>query len=205
MTEKEVYLIRHLPTPMNKSGAYMGRDFDPEIIDDSTPDFLRKLDGLREIMDLSKPLLCTSPARRSIQTLEIVRKHFDIEHFEVKIDKNLQETDFGEASGLTVAQIKDKFPDVYTAWITDPSKTSFPGGETYLDVQERSWNALQDLLKVMDHFSSLIICTHVDVMKMILFKAINVPISSKPLVIIPNGGICTFVYQKNNLKLKTLC
>lgn len=199
--ERQIYLIRHLPTKYNGKGVYIGRSIDPDILQESIPQFTEKLEQLKGSIDLSNPLLYSSPARRCIQTIEIVKKHFGIEDTKVNIDPDFQETDFGLASGLTVAQIKEKFPGVYSAWTNDQSKTQFPEGESYNDVQARAWGALEKALEGVGAFSSLIVCAHVDVMKMILFKVTDTPISSKKLIVIPNGGICVLVTSGRELKL----
>lgn len=200
--EQEIYLVRHLPTSMNKSGAYMGREFDPEILADEIAGFLRKLDYFKPGINLINPIFVSSPSLRCRQTMDIVMKHLGVVNKVVRVEPDFRETDFGEATGLTVVEIKERFPEVYAAWLEDQSKTAFPGGETYQDVQVRAWDALQKLLSQFEGSSSVVVCTHVDVIKMILFKVTNTPISSKPLFVISNGAICTLVTSKNGLKLK---
>ncbi len=200
--EQKVFLIRHLPTSMNKSGVYMGREFDPEILEDEIPRFLRRLDYLKPDIDLTDPVFVSSPALRCRQTMDIVMKSLGVVDKIVKVEPDFQETNFGEVSGLTAAEIKEKFPEVYASWIGKQSDTHFPGGETYQDVQVRAWNALQKQLQESEGNSTVIICSHVDVIKMILFKVTDTPIDSKPLLIISNGAICTLVASKSGLKLK---
>ncbi|KKQ75622.1 MAG: Phosphoglycerate mutase [Candidatus Woesebacteria bacterium GW2011_GWB1_38_5b] len=200
--DRDIYLVRHLPTEMNISGGFMGREFDPPIVDQEIEGFQEKITALMPSMSLDSVSFYSSPALRCRQTSEILQKTLNIGDSYIKLVPDLVETDFGEATGLTVKQIREKFPEVHEAWINDMSRVAYPGGETYQQVQERAWNALQEIIRETKDDSSVFICSHVDVIKMTLFKAFEIPISQKKFFVIPNGGICTLVLQSNELKFK---
>jgi alpha-ribazole phosphatase len=200
--EQQIYLIRHLPTSMNKSGAYMGREHNPPILEGEVSVLIRKLEFMKEELNLANPVFYSSPALRCLQTLEIITAHLGLSEAPVKTDNRLLETDFGDVSGLTIKEMEEQFPEVFETLVTDQSKTVFPNGESYQDVQNRAWVTLKEIIENSRDASSIFVCSHVDVIKMILFKALDIPIKNKPLVIFQNGSICTLVVSNLGLKLK---
>ncbi|MEK7497664.1 MAG: histidine phosphatase family protein [Patescibacteria group bacterium] len=86
------------------------------------------------------------------------------------------------------------------AWKVDQGLTQFPGGESYKDVQKRAWSAVCEILK-QTHQETIVICTHVDVIKMIIFKAGNIPISSKPFFVVDSGSICNLLVSGDIIKI----
>jgi broad specificity phosphatase PhoE len=60
--------------------------------------------------------------------------------------RELRERSVGAWEGLTVAEIKERFPSEYTAWQSDLLNYRPPGGENVIDVQERVLPAFKRLL-----------------------------------------------------------
>ncbi len=180
MVDKYIVLIRHFPTSMNKSGKYMGRKFDPdiELTKSDLSQFSKKISFLKSLIDIENVKLFSSPALRCKQTMNLVVSQLGIKSTKVTEDNDFWETNMGDVEGMNIIEISKKYPRLYKTRVEKASKTRFPNGESYLQVQSRAWKGLQKAL-VMSGGDDIIICTHVDVMKFIIFKVLNVSIDNK--------------------------
>jgi broad specificity phosphatase PhoE len=59
-------------------------------------------------------------------------------HLELQQDQGLCEVDFGEAEGLTTAEMEARFGDRYHSWLAAPAIQPMPGGESGLDAIARA-------------------------------------------------------------------
>ncbi len=58
-------------------------------------------------------------------------------------DERLREIDFGEVEGLGFDELP---PELQSALLTEPTRTRFPGGETYGDLRDRVVAALDEIV-----------------------------------------------------------
>jgi probable phosphoglycerate mutase len=65
----------------------------------------------------------------------------------------LREVDVGTWEGLTVAEVRDRFPDEYTCWAEDPHDGAFRrgGGETITEAGARVAAALRSIAAQWPH------------------------------------------------------
>ncbi|NKY86761.1 acid phosphatase [Nocardia veterana] len=106
-------------------------------------------------LDLSDPLVLTSPKQRAVRTAELARLP------EPRIDDELVEWDYGEYEGLTTPQIRESTPG-WTIFTGD-----VPGGESVDAVGARADRVLESVapaLRIRDvvlvghgHFSRVLI------------------------------------------------
>jgi alpha-ribazole phosphatase len=78
------------------------------------------------------------------------------------VEEGLRELDFGELEGRTYDEIAASEPELYRAWMTTPTKVSFPGGESFADLKARSVAALERIRRVHEH---AIVVTHGGVLR----------------------------------------
>jgi broad specificity phosphatase PhoE len=76
----------------------------------------------------------SSPLKRARKTAEIIARPHKLK---VNADFNLIDFDFGQWQGLSYEEVKEKYGDLYTKWITHPEQVSMPGGESLEDVARR--------------------------------------------------------------------
>jgi broad specificity phosphatase PhoE len=60
----------------------------------------------------------------------------------------LLDIDYGEWTGLTPMEAKQRNPELYTLWRTAPQQVRFPQGESLSDVQSRLLSLLEELLQL---------------------------------------------------------
>jgi alpha-ribazole phosphatase len=85
----------------------------------------------------------SSPSQRALETARpLARAHA----LEVSTDGRLREIDFGAVEGLTWDEIRAREPTLFSAWMRRPTEVSFPGGESFAELQARVLDGARALL-----------------------------------------------------------
>jgi broad specificity phosphatase PhoE len=136
-----ILLARHGETDWNREGRFQGWA-DPPL--NST--------GLAQAVELSVTLLAydlaavySSPLRRALETADVVAASRGLEPQQVDA---LREVDVGSWSGLTRAEIEERFPEQYARWLD--YEQGWEDGETYDAMAERVISALLELAAAHD-------------------------------------------------------
>lgn len=79
---------------------------------------------------------------RARETAEVIA---GLHSLPVKFDRDFREMDQGEFEGLEFTHIRERYSAVLKKWTTDPENLRIPGGETLLEVQERAWEAFNNI------------------------------------------------------------
>lgn len=199
--QKAIYLVRHLPTSMNREAIYMGRINNPGILEEGRSDLQNRIKYLLGDSPLINTSFYSSPMLRCQETVGVVKDSLGLANVPTQVLEGFNETDLGELSGLTGPEARQKFPDVVDKWMHAPEKVTFPGGESYQDVQLRAWEALLTLVDKREYGWPIIICTHVDIIKLLIFKIIGVPMANKRNLIIENGSVSLILMTDEGLKV----
>jgi len=133
-----IHLARHGQTAYNHEGRFQGLLHVP--LDDTGREQARALAaeaGRRELASL-----WCSPLARARETAEIVGERLGLEP---RDDARLVETDCGDWTGRTFAEIRAEDPEGFARFQrTDPT-FRFPGGESYAEQTVRVTAAIADL------------------------------------------------------------
>jgi alpha-ribazole phosphatase len=113
----------------------------------------------------------SSPRRRARQSAEFLGK---AKGLAVEILEGLCEIDFGDFEGLTYEEIEKQYPTQYQSWMTRPTETHFPGGESFAQMQTRVI-ATTSKLCVRHRGESIAIVSHGGVNRIILAEALGMP------------------------------
>ena len=131
-----ILLARHGETDWNREGRFQGWA-DPPL----------NATGRAQAVDLSVQLMAeelaavySSPLRRAYETAEVVAASRGLEP--VTVDA-LREVDVGSWSGLSRAEIEQRFPEQYARWLDYGQ--GWEDGETYEQMGDRVVGALQEL------------------------------------------------------------
>jgi ribonuclease H / adenosylcobalamin/alpha-ribazole phosphatase len=146
---KRIVFIRHAKTEFN-DGSFLGQRRDPDILNE-------KILPLEENFDF----IYSSPLKRAIHTAKIICSGIG----NITIDNRLAEQDYGEADGLSIEQLQQKFPEVVTGW-AQGKDVQFPNGENTSDVENRLF-AFLNALSQESQFPKLVV-THNVVMRCLL-------------------------------------
>lgn len=117
----KVLLIRHGETEWNTLGKFQG-----------CTDIALSEDGIKQAKLLNDRLkgefdyIYASPLSRALETAKILVSD---NNKEVTIAPDIREINFGEWEGLTVKEIKEKYPEMFKAWRTDKKESYICGGD----------------------------------------------------------------------------
>jgi alpha-ribazole phosphatase len=124
---------------------------------------------VQALEDVEIDAIFTSPLRRARETaapLATARRLQPVAH------EGLRELSFGELEGRTYADIERERPELYESWMTDPTGTRFPGGETFAELRER---ALAAAAEVRASHNTAAVVAHGGVTRAILADALAMP------------------------------
>jgi broad specificity phosphatase PhoE len=119
-----LFLIRHGRSIWNAERRFQGWA-DPPLDDmgrEQARRLAERLQGDGEVM----VALYTSPLRRARETAEIVGEALSLP---VAPDERLKERDVGELTGLTWAEIGERYPDLVQRWTEARESIKIPGEE----------------------------------------------------------------------------
>lgn len=136
-------LIRHGETDWNVEGRYQGQA-DPPL----NARGIRQAHTLgeqlaRELAGDDLHLLFTSPLQRASQTAEIIANRLQIP---VTNEPRLQEIHQGDWQTRLRSEIERLYPRLFTQWETQPWEVAPPGGERLVQVQQRVYASVDDIL-----------------------------------------------------------
>jgi broad specificity phosphatase PhoE len=116
-----VLLIRHGETEWNTLGKFQGCT-DIGLSEEG----IRQAKLLKDRIKGDFDYIYTSPLSRALDTANILASGTGKE---VVIAPEIREIHFGEWEGLTVHEIKEKYPEIFKAWRTDKKESYICGGD----------------------------------------------------------------------------
>lgn len=105
-----------------------------------------------------------SPLRRARQTAELLGQPY-------AVDEGLRETDFGAWEGLTFAEVRERWPEELSAWLTDP-QVAPPGGESFA-ATDRRVRAARDRAVAAHPTGTVLLVSHVTPIKSLTRLALD--------------------------------
>jgi probable phosphoglycerate mutase len=145
----QVYLARHGETAYNHEGRFQGQQQVP--LNDT---------GRAQAAELAeraagygfRALWC-SPLLRARETADIVAARIGLEP---KEDPRLMETDAGDWTDLTFAEVRAQAPARFDAFAAADPSFGFPGGESFAEQEVRVSAALEDVER--GELPALVVC-----------------------------------------------
>ena len=153
----EVFLVRHGETEWNKLGRFQGST-DLELSEEG----IKQARCLQERFKGDFDYIFCSPLKRAFQTASIICEN--IEKEPIIVDE-ITEINFGAWEGLTLDEIKKKYPKDLYAWRTDEINGPFTGGElSTRNASIRAKNAIYDIINKYQG-SKILIVAHGGIIK----------------------------------------
>ncbi len=144
-----IYLARHGQTAYNLEGRFQGHL--PVPLDDT---------GRAQALELARraaahdfAVLWCSPLLRARETADAVAR---VTRLSPREDARLAETDAGEWTDRSFAQVRAQAPDAFAAFLAGEPAFAFPGGESLAHQQERVGAALTDIQR--GELPALVVC-----------------------------------------------
>jgi phosphoserine phosphatase len=153
-TEHRIILIRHGETEWNRLHRFQGRS-----------DIALNEKGKMQARALAKALqnehitaIYTSPLKRAVDTAHHIKKF----HPSLPLIKEpgFLEMDLGDFEGMAGKQWAISYPIFRAQWEKSPASLSMPGGESLVEVQSRTVQALKRISENFCTGSTIVICAH---------------------------------------------
>src|SRR4051812_25825191 len=146
-----IHLARHGQTAYNAEGRFQGHL--PVPLDDTGRAQAAELAEAAARVDL-RSLWC-SPLARARETAAIVAARIGLEPAE---DARFAETDTGEWTGRSFAEIEAEDPDGSRRYQGSDPAFRFPGGESFAEQSDRVQAGLADLRAKPEALPTLVVC-----------------------------------------------
>ena len=170
----KLILVRHGQTPWNAEGRFQGQ----------SDTGLTEL-GLQQAQLAASALashdlaaIYSSPLPRALRTAqEIASRHPTLD---VTPLDGLKEIHLGELEGITGPVMRENYPEVFHTWNNNPSRVSFPGGESLRQLQRRAWRAAQHIESTYppgDLTATVVAVSHNFAINAIVSRFLGLPLS----------------------------
>jgi len=160
-----VVLVRHAETEESARGRCYGR-LDVRL----SPRGLRQAQGLAvALADVPLAAVYASPLARAVDTARPVAAARGLEP--IVLDA-LAELDFGEVEGLRYDEIEAERPELFRAWMDEPARVCFPGGEGLSDLRVRVLPALEQI-RARHEREAVAVVAHGGVIRVVLAEALG--------------------------------
>lgn len=132
----KIYLIRHGQTDWNRAGKIQGMK-DIPLNETGRAQARQMAEGMAH-----RPVarVFTSRLMRARETAQILA---DSQKIPLYLVSGLEEISYGDWEGMSMEEIRRRFPQEFAAWWKDPVEGSPPGGESQMDVLIRSARAME--------------------------------------------------------------
>ena len=161
---KVFYLFRHGETDYNLEKRWQGCGVDSLLNQTG----IKQAEELAEkVRNLGIEIVYSSELKRALQTGTVAAAKLGVP---LKTIADLREGNLGEAEGLLRDEVEHKFSDIFQAWYSQENDMNicFPKGETKLQMQNRMFNVLQNLLAIPEEVIG--ICSHSSSIRYLLMK-----------------------------------
>ncbi len=162
-------LLRHGETPYTVEKRFSGRGgTDVELTEAGLAQAQRAAAALTARGDVDA--VVASPLRRAVETAEIVAAALVLP---VRTEEGFAECAFGEWDGLTLTEVRERWPDELDRWLGSTSVAP-PGGES-LDAHETRVRRARDVTIARNPRRTVLVVTHVTPVKQLVRLALQAP------------------------------
>jgi len=191
MSLKKIYFVRHGQTIFNKMKKIQGSS-DIELSDEG------KLQANNVKLDhLNFDMLIHSGLKRSKETLDIIKKNYDLKGEYIKND-DIIERGYGIFEGLTEDDIKSKHFDLYEKW-KENENTQIAGSESIDSVIKRFLKFIEFVKNSSNN--NILAVTHSGFLYAIYKYITNTDLGIRPDIKFPNCCVCVLNIKDTNLEL----
>lgn len=163
-------LLRHGETPLTPQKRFSGSGgTNPSLSDVGREQAERAGASLARRGTIQA--IVASPLARTRETAGIVARHLGLE---VSVEDEIRETDFGAWEGLTFAEVRERYPDDLTRWLSDPTVEPPGGGESFAATATRI-AAARDKLVAAYAGRTVLLVSHVTPIKTFVQLALGAP------------------------------
>ena len=195
-------LVRHGLSSFNEKGLIQGRTDDSFLTEKG---YKQALNSGEALSDINFDKIYSSPLVRAAETAKTIQKNLKGEH-NIIYDKNLLEVDLSSWSGLTINEIKNKYPENYLLWKNDPENLKLQGNDnlTYQPIQELYYQAdefIKNILKIYleKNKANILVIGHNAILRCLILSLIGRPAKGFRKIKLDNASISILnILKKSN-------
>ena len=190
------YLLRHGETEWNKLGKFQG------LTDVSLNErgLAQARDSARAALGWEHSVIYASSLTRTVQVAEELRK---LSGAPVVTDPDLRELSLGDLEGVTGAEMRTGWPELYATWRANPAEAAMPNGETLAQLQTRAWQAIQEIERTHAEAPGVVVVSHNFTIRTIMCAILDIPLFNFHRMSLGLGSLCTFESDGNVRRLDT--
>ena len=190
------YLLRHGETEWNKLGKFQG------LTDVSLNErgFAQARDSARAALAWEPAALYASSLTRTVQVAEEIRR---ITGVSVVTDPGLRELSLGDLEGVTGAEMRAGWPEVYETWRNNPAEVVMPNGESLAQLQERAWQVILEIEQGHAGDEAVVVVSHNFTIRTIICAILDIPLYNFHRMSLGLGSLCAFESDGNGRRLIT--
>lgn len=191
-----LYLVRHGETEWNKLGKFQGRT-DVALNE-------RGLSQARESAQAAAAwgpaAVYASPLARTMQVAEEICRAAPVP---LHPRPGLMELSLGDLEGVTGAEIRAGWPEVYAQWRDHPAQVVMPHGESLGQLQERAWAAIEEIEAGHAADPAVVAVSHNFAIRTIICALLGVPLANFHRMSLSLGSLCVIDSDGNGRRLIT--
>ncbi|MDY6908083.1 MAG: histidine phosphatase family protein [Chloroflexota bacterium] len=130
-----VVLVRHGQTEWNREERFRGK-VDIEL--DETG-FRQVAAAAEQVAQYGPVAVYSSPLKRAMSTAEPIARRLGLR---VEPLEGINDMDFGSWQGMAIAEVRERYPQLFEQWRYSPERLQIPGGESLDGVRDRVVAAL---------------------------------------------------------------
>ena len=188
----EIIIVRHGETEWNVAEIFRGR-----IDIDLNETVIKQAELLAEYLSKIKiDAIYSSPLKRALKTAEIIASYHKLN---VNIAPGLIDFNFGNWQGLSHQEVKDKYKELYRAWINHPEQVKMPAGESLNNVRKRAIGVVNKV--IARYTGTVVLVSHRVVNKVLICALLGLNNSHFWKIKQDMCGITTFTYENEQFIL----
>ncbi|MEA3253991.1 MAG: histidine phosphatase family protein, partial [Chloroflexota bacterium] len=186
---------RHGETYWNKGRRVQGGESDIELNELGLKQAARLAAFLK---DEDIDAVMSSPLKRALASARAIAGQHKLP---LEINDGLREIAVGELEGLSLSDLSSTFSQLLMEWWKGGTER-LPGGESFAELGERSWKAVEPLL-ARHKEGTVVVISHYFVILAIIFRALDVPLEYLPKFKMDLGGMSVLEFAEYGTRLVT--
>jgi alpha-ribazole phosphatase len=142
----------------------------------------------------------SSDSRRTLETARLIAAMHGLEPI---ADPGLRERKAGEFEGVAVDEILARHPTIYQERAADYWVWRPPGGESFLEVKERTLAVIRRLT-VQHRGETVVMVTHMGPLRVLVSHFMGMPLAQTYEVAFPSTGVSIFALNGDSARVEVL-
>ncbi len=202
--------VRHGLSSFNEKGLIQGRTDDSYL---TAKGYQQAIKSGEALSSINFDKIYSSPLLRAAETAKTIQKNIQNDQT-IIYDDNLLEVDLCSWSGLTINDIKNKYPEKYLIWKNDPENLELERNNnlTYQPIKElydQANNFIKNIFKIYINKdnANILIIGHNAILRCLILSLIGKPKKGFRKIRLDNASfsILNILKQKNSYKTQIEC